>query len=96
MKRLVVVLLAIVLAGCTGELPEPDSEAAKLYVMHCSGANCHSAIPPQRSTYRIWELQYERMIELMRKSGHPLPTQEEDQKILDYLKRYADGGTATE
>lgn len=96
MIRAFLLLIFAALCGCTGELPEPESEAAQLYVLHCSGANCHGAIPPGRSTYRIWELQYERMIQLMRKSGRALPTAEEDEKILQYLRRYAEGGNATE
>lgn len=96
MKLCVALLLVAALCGCTAELPEPESEAAQLYELHCSGANCHGAIPPQRSTYRIWEMQYDRMIELMRKAGHTLPTPEEDRLILDYLRRYAEGGNAAE
>lgn len=79
----------LLLTACGAKLPEPESEAAQLYVAYCSGSGCHGAIPPQSDGVRYWETQYGRMIELMRTRGLDLPSAKEDQLIRDYLQRHA-------
>jgi len=75
--------------ACGQSLPEPESEAAQLYVAYCSGSGCHGPIPPQGSPPKYWEVQYERMLLTMQQSARPLPTAEQDAIILDYLRRNA-------
>jgi hypothetical protein len=77
------------LAGCTQELPEPDSEGARLYVQYCSGEGCHGAIPPQTGGPGYWRNQYTRMLDIMRDRGWPIPDEPQEEKILDYLQRHA-------
>ena len=94
------VLVALLLAAvgwvaCSRELPEPESRAAKLYTRHCSGEGWHGPISPRRGGKRYWDMQYARMLPLMRKEGWKLPTQAETEEILAYLHRHA-RGTQTE
>ena len=97
MTRIVVACLMTLVAGlclpgCGAELPEPESRPAQIYVRYCSGSGCHGAIPPQRSSFAIWQNQYDRMIDLMRDEGWSLPDAEEEKEILTYLRRHARGG----
>lgn len=80
---------AMVMAGCGGKLPEPESEGAKLYVQYCSGEGCHGPIPPQSGGRGYWRNQYDRMLPIMEKAGWVLPDPEQDRKIRDYLTRFA-------
>ncbi|MCC7262205.1 MAG: hypothetical protein IT369_06755 [Candidatus Latescibacteria bacterium] len=77
--------------GCGSKLPEPESRPARLYVQYCSGKGCHDAIPPKRGGTQYWEMQNKRMMELMRRQGSPLPSPAEEQEILAYLRRHAQG-----
>jgi hypothetical protein len=79
-------------AGCGPELPEPESHSAQLYVQYCSGSGCHSAIPPQRSSFAIWQNQYQRMLGIMTDQGWTLPNASEEKEILEYLRKYSRGG----
>jgi hypothetical protein len=76
-------------AGCSRELPEPESRGARLYAKFCSGEGCHDAIPPARGGARYWDVQYRRMLELMRQQRFPLPDAVEEREILAYLHRHA-------
>ena len=88
--RLICTAACLVVCGCSKmELPEPESRPAKLYVQYCSGSGCHGPIPPQRDAWGIWEYQYDRMIDLMKRQGWPLPSPAEDQEIRDYIKKFA-------
>lgn len=88
--RLAVLVCFLWIAWACGQsLPEPDSEEAQLYVAYCSGSGCHGPIPPQGSPPRYWEIQYGRMLTLMKQSGRPLPTEAEGDRILGYLQRHA-------
>lgn len=78
-----------VMAGCSRGLPEPESEGAQLYVQYCSGSGCHGPIPPQTGGPGYWRNQYDRMLGVMRDQGWPLPDQDQERKIRDYLERNA-------
>lgn len=77
--------------SCGSKLPEPESRPARLYVQYCSGKGCHDPIPPKRGGTQYWEMQNKRMMELMRRQGSPLPSPAEEQEILAYLRRHAQG-----
>ncbi len=77
--------------SCGQDLPEPESRGAVLYVKYCSGRGCHLPIPPERAGVRYWDREYERMLVLMRKQSHPLPSSAEEKEIIDYLHRHARG-----
>jgi hypothetical protein len=85
------VATSVILLACAAELPEPESEAAQLYARYCAGSDCHTPIPPKAMTARLWDMQYTRMVEIMRRSGSPLPSAAEERLILDYLHRHAEG-----
>lgn len=81
--------MLLVAWACARSLPEPESEAAQLYVKYCSGSGCHGPIPPGGSNAKYWDIQYGRMLEVMEKSGIALPPPREDAMIRDYLARHA-------
>lgn len=95
MPRLPLLCLAtaglLLVLSCRARLPEPESRPAKLYAQDRSGKGCHDPIPPKRGGARSWELQNKRMMELMRRQGSPLPSSAEEQEILTYLRRHAQG-----
>ena len=78
-------------AGCGSKLPEPESHPAQLYRQYCSGKGCHDPIPPRRGGTQYWDLQNQRMLELMRQQGHALPSPAEQAEILSYLHRHSQG-----
>ena len=80
----------IVWLGCAS-LPEPDSPEARLYVRYCASAGCHDAILPQAGGRKYWDLQFKRMIDLMRANNKPLPSAQEQRRMLDYLHQHAQG-----
>ncbi len=84
--------LALVLSGCTPELPEPESPGARLYAERCNG--CHQLQIPSSMTAAMWQIQVDRMQgEMVRRGMAPLsPT--EKQVVLDYLTRHAAGAVA--
>lgn len=77
--------------SCSSKLPEPESRPAQLYRQYCSGKGCHDPIPPKRGGIQYWEMQNKRMLELMRHQGFPLPSAAEQEEILAYLRRHAQG-----
>ncbi len=79
----------LLLAGCAPELPEPESEGARLYVRYCSGSGCHDPIPPQTDSIGYWNNQYERMLGTMQRAGRALPNSTEDAAIRAYIEKYA-------
>ncbi len=78
-----------VLPACSVDLPEPESRGAQLYVSYCSSKGCHAALPPERGGKRYWDIQYNRMLEVMAQQNKTRPTAEETKEILAYLQRYA-------
>jgi hypothetical protein len=84
-------LTAVSWVACGRELPEPESPGARLYTRYCSGEGCHGPIPPRRGGKRYWDMQYARMLPLMRKEGWKLPSRAETEEILAYLHRHARG-----
>lgn len=79
------------LAACSADLPEPDSEGAKLYAQYCAGSGCHGPIPPNRDNFGYWQRQFVRMEEMMRRAGSPLPEPGEREIIMAWLERNALG-----
>lgn len=85
-----VVNALIVWLGCAS-LPEPDSPDARLYVRYCSGSGCHDPILPQAGGRRYWDLQVQRMLNVMRENGSPVPTAQQRERIIAYLHKHAQG-----
>lgn len=85
--------LAFFLCACGTDLPEADSPGARQYVRFCDRQQCHEAMAPQRGGARYWREQTDRMLELMRRQGLPLPTPAEDRLMRAYLQRHAYGST---
>lgn len=92
-RRALLLTLLLATAGCSPDLPEPESAAARLYAARCDG--CHRVFPPQTLKSAMWEIQVERMQGEMVRRGVPPLTGEEKQLILDYLRRHAGDGTET-
>jgi len=87
-------LSASLLAGCSPNVPEPDSPGARLYVKHCNG--CHRVFAPGSLKYAMWEFQLERMQgEMVRRGVSPL-TPDEKETVLAYLRRHSNGAPKTE
>jgi|GEM_PF-1705732 len=82
---------AFVPGGTTPEnLPEPESEGARLLVRHCGG--CHNLPSPKLHTAEAWPLVLDRMLAHARTqvfSRHPVPGEESQRVLLDYLRRNA-------
>jgi len=82
---------AFVPGGTTPEnLPEPESEGARLLVRHCGG--CHNLPSPKLHTAEAWPYVLDRMVAHARTqvfSRHPLPSEENQRLLLDYLRRNA-------
>ena len=89
--RAAAALVAVALAsGCAVELPEKDSNDAKLYAARCSGG-CHAVIHPHSLTAAMWKVQLDRMDKKIRSTGLPAPTGAERERILSYLVRNSGG-----
>jgi hypothetical protein len=74
--------------GCRPRpLPEQGSYAERLYVARCDG-KCHAAHDPRTMTAAMWEIQVKRMALVSARAGMPL-TADQEQTILDYVKRNA-------
>lgn len=84
LRRAVAVVVALLLSGCS-ELPEPESQAAKLYVARC--ATCHRAYQPGLMTFEMWKLAVGRMQGVIARNGLRPLDDEEMAVLLDYLKR---------
>lgn len=73
--------------GCNPSLPEPESAAAQLYSRRCGG--CHRLYAPHVLKYEMWKLTLQRMQgEMVRRGFAPLSA-EENELLLDYLRRHA-------
>lgn len=89
--------LLMLLAGCDlpqgnvtkVSLPEPESAGAKVMKDNC--ANCHAAPSPSVHTAGEWPNVIYRMQEHRRMNGLSLIAPEQQELLLDYLKRHAKG-----
>jgi hypothetical protein len=79
---------ALWVGGCSANLPEPESEGARLYADRCTGG-CHRAYAPGSMKYEMWKVQLERMQGEMVRRGLPPLTEKERTIVLDYLKRHS-------
>jgi len=86
--------VGLALGGCSVETPtsaveypEPDTEAARLYLQKCG--LCHVAPEPSLHTSKVWFGVVQRMQMRMRSRGvQPLEKVELD-AVLGYLQRHA-------
>ncbi len=83
----VALVCAVGLGACSVQLPEPESEGAKLYTQRCN--SCHRLYAPASLKYEMWKIQLERMQGEMARRGQPPLTPQELAVVLDYLKRHA-------
>ena len=75
------------LAACTPDLPEPDSQGARLYAERCSG--CHRLYAPGTMKAEMWKITVRRMQgELARRGLRPLDAGE-TALLLSYLERHS-------
>jgi hypothetical protein len=79
--------LAVSLAACSVELPEPDSPGARILTARCGG--CHRLYPPGVMTFSMWEMQFGRMRTLFAQRGIPWLPPDEERVLLDYLRTHA-------
>jgi mono/diheme cytochrome c family protein len=90
-RWLVPILVAIVTAGCTPNLPDPESAGAQVYAVRCGA--CHRAYEPGSLTAAMWDLQVDRMAaEMTRRGVNPL-TKQERYLVLSYLRAHASDAT---
>ena len=61
-------VLTASLAGCSVELPEPDSPGARVLATRCGG--CHRLYAPGTMTVAMWDLQLARMRALYAAGDH--------------------------
>ncbi len=73
--------------GCSPDLPEPESEAAQLYVRHCSG--CHRLYHPPLLTAEMWDFMLSRMDEEFQRLGRPLLQGQERETVREYLHKHS-------
>lgn len=78
------------------DLPEPDSQGVKLLQKYCT--QCHEIFSPQMHSAEKWSSILQRVSWHMQQSigkkmgrmaGMQAPTQQENEELLDYLKRYS-------
>ena len=79
--------------GCSPDIPEADTPAARLYVSRCNG--CHALHPPGSMTAAMWEMQVERMQGELARRGVPPLTKDEREVLLTYLRRHSAGVQST-
>jgi hypothetical protein len=86
--RTVVVLgsLAMVV-GCSHALPDADSPGAQLYSARCG--TCHPPHEPRSLTSAMWEVQVNRMRDVMSRGGVRPLTSDEEGVLLAYLRAHA-------
>jgi hypothetical protein len=77
--------------GCNASLPEPESQAARLYQQRCSG--CHRLYAPSILTSEMWQFMLVRMDQEFQRRGLPPLSAEERQTILDYLQKHSSNGS---
>jgi hypothetical protein len=85
----ILAVTALFFAGCQHPLPEQGSPAAQLYASRCG--SCHRAYDPHSLTAAMWEMQVSAMQLKIVAAGQPAMRVEEQQTILDYLRRNAGG-----
>ena len=89
--RLAGVLLAscivIPLSACNAQLPDPESEGARLYAARCN--NCHRVYAPGSLKYEMWKVKIESMQGEMVRRGLPPLDGRERGVILGYLQRWS-------
>lgn len=81
------VAMALSIAACSPQLPEPESAGAKLYATRCN--TCHRAFAPGSLKFEMWKVQVERMQGEIVRHGLPPLTPDERTVLLDYLKRHS-------
>ena len=90
MKKSLLLISMIFMAGCIAgrppPIPEAGSSAAGLYVDKCGP--CHSVPHPKRHTFAEWEHIIKVMEGLMDKQGMSF-TPEERKTVLSYLKNHS-------
>ncbi|MEJ2684225.1 MAG: cytochrome c [Candidatus Sulfobium sp.] len=90
MKKSLLVLSMIFIAGCLAGRPTPipgaSSPAARLYVEKCGP--CHSVPHPKRHTFEEWRHIIIVMKERMESKGMTF-TPEERKIVLGYLKQHS-------
>lgn len=82
-------VLAIVAAGCEHPLPQANSYPAKLYANRCG--RCHTPYQPHSLAPGMWKAQVAMMQQRMQRAGVEPLTPEQKKIILGYLKRNAGG-----
>jgi len=83
----VVALSLVGLIGCTPDLPESESAAAKLYLERCGG--CHRLYAPNVMTKATWKAMLQRMQGEMRRRGVPPLSADEMAMLQAYLDKHA-------
>jgi hypothetical protein len=90
MKKSLLILSMIFIAGCAvgrpTPIPDAESSAARLYVEKCGP--CHSVPHPKRHTFAEWRHIMVVMKERMESKGMTL-TPEENKVILSYLEQHS-------
>lgn len=88
MKKSLLILSMIFIAGCISARPTPipaeGSPAARLYVEKCGP--CHSVPHPKRHTFEEWQHILVVMKKRMKSEGMTL-TPEENKVIVSYLRK---------
>jgi hypothetical protein len=82
-----VVGLAVAVAGCGGSLPDPESLGARVLATRCGG--CHRVYAPGSMTAEMWRFQLGRMRALFADRGIPWLAPADERALLDYLIAHA-------
>jgi hypothetical protein len=86
-RVVLIVAAAAALAGCSVELPEPDSPGARILAARCGG--CHRLYVPSLMTAAMWDVQMDRMRLLYQQRGIPWLAPDEERTLRAYLARHA-------
>jgi len=92
--RLAIAMLCGITFGCSPDLPERESPAARLYAERCNG--CHKLHAPGSMTAAMWDMQVERMQGELVRRGIPPLTNDERAMVLNYLHRHSSGAQPTQ
>jgi len=88
MKILVTVLCLMFTAPAWAtDIPDADSDAARLFAQHCSA--CHSLPHPKRLDWPHWRSMLHVMQQRMHERGVAEPSPEEWRQIAGYLKGHS-------
>ena len=87
MLKALVLLAAVLAAGCSPALPDPDSPGAVVLRERCAG--CHRVYAPGSMTAEMWKIQVERMRVQYDHRGLPWLTPAEQRTLMDYLTAHA-------